>query len=408
MSLPRTTGAIAKTNPLRDGLFRIGFKLPALPIIALLVACFCPVARGAEPVQVAAYYFPNWGDPTNSEWASLAKAPPRFPQHQQPKTPVWGIQDERDPKVMALKIDAAADHGLDAFVFCWYAFDGGKRHLDDALRKGFLQATNRNRLKFALMWANHNLGDLVTGKVKPETWDGIMEEVIRDFLCQSNYWRVAGRPYFSIYLPKEFVASFGDVAKGAEALQRFRAKAVAAGLPGLHLNGILYGTTPAQARALGFDSLTSYVWIHHHILPAFPASDYAGFRDAYFTALREGGWVHGLEKPAAQLGLPYFPNVTMGWDPSPRSAPGGPWENKPYPFGSVLVNNTPAEFGIALRQALAYLDTSHTTPRILTLYAWNEWSEGGYLEPERRTGMQYLEAVRDVFRPHRGPAPPAN
>jgi Glycosyltransferase WbsX len=37
--------------------------------------------------------------------------------------------------------------------------------------------------------------------------------------------------------------------------------------------------------------------------------------------------------------------------------------------------------------------------RIVSIYAWNEWSEGGYLEPEERTGNDYLESIKDVFPP---------
>jgi Glycosyltransferase WbsX len=366
-------------------------------LIALIAALCYPSAWCAEPIQVAAYYYPCWGSPPESEWPSLAKARPRFPNHNQPKTPVWGMQDERDPQVMAQKIDAAADYGLNAFIFCWYAYDGGKHYLDDALRKGFLKAANRDRLKFALMWANQDIGSWGTGRVKPETWDGVMDEVIHDYFSQPNYWRIKGCPYFSIYNPREFIASFGSVEKAARALQCFRAKAVAVGLPGLHLNAILYGTTVQEARALGFDSLTSYVWLHHQIVPTFPSADYASCRDNYFVALRKGGGANGLEQPAAEFDVPYFPNVTMGWDSSPRCPADAPWKNGPYPFGPVLVNNTPAAFLNALRQAVSYLETSKTTPRILTIYAWNEWTEGGYLEPEMRTGMSYLEAIRQVI-----------
>jgi Glycosyltransferase WbsX len=372
--------------------------LAALPILAA-ASFYSATALSADPVHAAAYYFPNWGPKGQSEWGKLEKAPPRFPDHEQPKTPGWGEQNERDPMVMAQKIDAAADHGINAFIFCWYAFDGGKRYLDGAVRDGFLKAPNRDRLKFALMWANHDVGGLGTGKVTPETWEGIADELLRDYFPQPTYWRIEGRPYFSIYNPTEFVASFGGVEPAAAALRRFRSKAAAAGFPGLHLNGVLFGTSANQARALGLDSLTSYVWVHHQSMPSFPATDYATYRDAYFTALGKGGWVHGLERPAAQLGLPYFPNVTMGWDPSPRCPINAPWENKSYPFGPVLVNNTPAAFGNALRQAIAYLDSSKTSPRILTIYAWNEWSEGGYLEPEKRTGMAYLEVIKEVLAP---------
>jgi hypothetical protein len=35
----------------------------------------------------------------------------------------------------------------------------------------------------------------------------------------------------------------------------------------------------------------------------------------------------------------------------------------------------------------------------VTINAWNEWTEGSYLEPDTVHGLKYLEAVRDVFAP---------
>ncbi len=36
-------------------------------------------------------------------------------------------------------------------------------------------------------------------------------------------------------------------------------------------------------------------------------------------------------------------------------------------------------------------------PKILTVNAWNEWTEGSYLEPDTCYGLRYLEAIREVF-----------
>jgi hypothetical protein len=43
------------------------------------------------------------------------------------------------------------------------------------------------------------------------------------------------------------------------------------------------------------------------------------------------------------------------------------------------------------------LDERPPRTRILTINAWNEWTEGSYLEPDTINGMGYLEAIRDVF-----------
>jgi hypothetical protein len=68
-----------------------------------------------------------------------------------------------------------------------------------------------------------------------------------------------------------------------------------------------------------------------------------------------------------------------------------------YPDTAVMTGNTPERFKSALQDAKTRADKLPEGRRIVTLYAWNEWTEGGYLEPEGTTGMKYLEAVREVF-----------
>jgi hypothetical protein len=63
----------------------------------------------------------------------------------------------------------------------------------------------------------------------------------------------------------------------------------------------------------------------------------------------------------------------------------------------VLGGNTPAAFRKALAAARQFLDSRPDQPRILNINAWNEWTEGSYLEPDSVHGMKYLEAVKEVF-----------
>ena len=57
------------------------------------------------------------------------------------------------------------------------------------------------------------------------------------------------------------------------------------------------------------------------------------------------------------------------------------------------------QFAAALKRAKAYADGKPNQHPLITINAWNEWTEGSYLEPCTRFGYGYLEAVRSVFPP---------
>lgn len=372
----------------------------------------------ADRCQLAAYYFPNWGPIPHSEWNSLKVARPRFEGHTQPKVPMWGYENEQDPTVMARKIAAAADHGLDAFIFDWYYYDAddsraakslhysqdGSRYLHTALESGYLGAANKDRLKFAIMWCNHDMYPNAKGVVKPETFDRMTDYVIEKYFKHPCYWKIDGSPYFSIYDFNTFLQVFGgDRSKAALALARFRDKVRAAGLPDLHLNAVLFGLggreSPAIVKSLSINSVTTYTWIHHFPLSGFPKTDYATAEKGYFDAVTAGSGWNGLEQPTSALAVPYHVNVSMGWDSSPRCPKEADWINIKYgyPFGPVIVNNTPQRFRDALQRAKQITIKSPPNSRIITINSWNEWGEGSYLEPDTIHGMGYLEAIKEVF-----------
>jgi hypothetical protein len=373
----------------------------------------------SDSYTVAAYYFPNYHpDARNAqkfgegwtEWELVKQAKPRFEGHHQPNVPLWGYTDESDPNDMAQKIDAAADHGVDAFIFDWYWYDDGP-FLQGGLEEGFMKAPNNDRLKFALMWANHTWIDihparldqkpevLYPGTVTLETFDTMTDYIIETYFKHPSHWRINGCPYFSVYELHTLIKSFGSLDATREALARFRAKTEAAGFPGLHLNAVTFGVRilPGETAVskpeeliplLGFDSVTSYVWIHHVALPKFPETPYAYVRDRY---------VEHWKETAPKYTVPYYPNATMGWDSSPRCHPDDKFLNKGYPFMATISENTPEAFEEGLRAVKSLADTLPPGQRIVTINCWNEWTEGSYLEPDTRHRYAYLEGVQKVF-----------
>ncbi|MBI2297427.1 MAG: glycoside hydrolase family 99-like domain-containing protein [Armatimonadetes bacterium] len=348
---------------------------------------------------------PGW-----SEWELVKRAEPRFPGHRQPRVPAWGYDDEADPACMARRIDAAADHGVDVFLFDWYWYDDGP-YLERGLERGFLGAANNHRLKFAVHFANHTWTNIhpaklhspapvqYPGEITRETFDTIVEHVVQRYFRHPSYWLIDGCPYFSFYELTKLVASFGSVAATRRALDGFRAATRAAGFPELHLNAVVWGrpVLPGESGAadpvklvtdLGFDSFTSYVWIHHVGLPEFPETDYGYVQGEYLKY-----W----QRVEREFPIPYHPNVSMGWDSSPRTVQSDRYLNVGYPFMATIGGNTPERFRDALAETQRRLSGRPARDRILTINAWNEWTEGSYLEPDTETGMAYLEAIRDVF-----------
>jgi hypothetical protein len=347
-----------------------------------------------------------------SEWELVKRATPRFPGHRQPRIPLWGYEDEADPAVFARKVDAAADHGLDYFIFDWYWYNDGP-FLNRCLEEGYLNAPNRERLQFCIMWAIHNWLDiqpvkrsmvnnptlLYPGAVSAETFDRMTDHIVERYFSVPSYWKVDGCPYFSLYELFRLVESLGGVDETRRAFESFRAKTRSAGFPDLHLNAVIWGVQvlPGEQSvknprellaALGFDSVTSYVSIHHVDMPEFPVTSYAYVADKMRDYWREA---------SSAYGLPYFPNVTMGWDSSPRTVQSDVYDNLGYPFISTLGGNTPAAFKQALEAVRVFLDERPPASRTFNINAWNEWTEGSYLEPDTEYGMGYLEAIRDVF-----------
>lgn len=106
--------------------------------------------------DVAAFVWPSYHpDPRAKifwpqgigEWQTVASNEPKFPGHHQPRRPLWGYVNEADRYVMEMEIAAAADHGVNVFIYDWYWYDG-LPFLEACLNDGFLKAGNNERMKF--------------------------------------------------------------------------------------------------------------------------------------------------------------------------------------------------------------------------------------------------------------------
>jgi len=352
--------------------------------------------------HVAAYIWPSchhderfgdmlWPDGTG-EWEVIKKGNPRFEGHYQPKVPLWGYEPDDDPQVMERWIDAATDHGVNVFIFDWYWFSDGP-FLESSLNNGFLKARNNEEMQFYVMWANHDVrrnywnvhkytddtSQLWDGAVDLENFKIIVTRVIEQYFMKPNYFKIDGKPVFSIFSIGNFIEGLGGSKQAGEAIDYFREETRKAGFPGLHIQTIGFGEPNESLlrlyKAIGANSITKYNWGGPH-------------REDYIRWGVES--MERREKWDEALSIPYFPNASIGWDDSPRF----PHKGKEH---IVHLNKSPEAFSSFLQKAKDYCDEHPEEPNLITVFSWNEWVEGGYLLPDIKYGFGHLEAVRKVM-----------
>lgn len=357
--------------------------------------------KESREYNVAAYIWPSchhderfgdmlWPEKTG-EWEIIIKGTARFEGHYQPKEPLWGFEMDDNPKVMEKWIDAATDHGINTFIFDWYWFDEGP-FLESTLNNGFLKASNREKMIFFLMWANHDVKQNYWNVHKYQDidtllWDGavdlknfkiIVDRVINNYFNQSNYFKIDGMPVFSIFSLTNLMEGLGGLEQTKEALDYFREMTKKAGFPGLHLQLIIYGL-PNQSRleifeTLQFNSATQYNWGWMN------EQDYIKWANKAID--KRNKWDDALT-------IPFFPNASIGWDDSPRFPHKGEKD-------IVRYNKSPESFAAYLQEAKDYCDKHPEQAKLITIFSWNEWIEGGYLLPDRKYGFEYLKKVKQV------------
>lgn len=365
--------------------------------------------------DIAAYIWPAYtGDEPRirmfwpegiGEWQSVKNVSDIMPYKPEgyvwDRKPLWGYVNEADPAVMEMQIEAAVSHGVNLFIYDWYWYDN-RPFLENCLNDGFLKAKNRDKMKFYIMWANHDANTLWDRRIsdqKTTIWQGkvtleqfyeIGRRWIDQYFALDCYYKIDGKPVVSIYDVANFINGLGGVAQANGALQWLREEAVRAGLPGVHIQMVKWGKRQLNLSGvdgstmqleqlealhlLNFDSCTHYQFAH------FTNID-RDYREILPDVLQE--WADVQEN--AQV--PYYPHVSIGWDNNPRYFAFRP---------GVTKNNTPPEVQKAFEAAKDFSDQYNSVP-LVTVNSWNEWTETSYLEPDTLYGYGYLEAIRNVF-----------
>ena len=143
----------------------------------------------AKKYDIAAYVWPAYtGDEPRTrmfweegigEWQSVKNSKKKDNGYLWDRKPLWGYVNEANPDVMQMQIESALSHGVNVFIYDWYWYDE-RPFLENCLNDGFLKAPNCNKMKFYIMWANHDANytwDIRnSGDVHSAIWKGQVSE----------------------------------------------------------------------------------------------------------------------------------------------------------------------------------------------------------------------------------------
>jgi hypothetical protein len=344
-----------------------------------------------EGVRLIAFYLPQfhpipendewWGEGF-TEWTNVRAAEPLFEGHDQPCLPgELGYYDLRDRVARARQADLARDHGIDAFAYYHYWFQG-QRLLEHPFSE--VLQSGQPDLPFVLCWANESWS---------RRWDGSEDEI----LMQQSYSREDDRSHIQALLPALsdpravradgkplFIVYQGHVLpEPAATVDIWREEAARAGLPGLHLLSVETGYDEGWDNTeFGFDGKIRFQ-------PQFTT-----LRTAPRRTIEAHPGLHVFDYGSAvpvlddlpDVAYPTYETVFPSWDNTARRGADG-W---------VLHGSTPEAYEAWLRGAIERARRRPASQRIVFINAWNEWAEGAYLEPDERHGRAYLEATRSA------------
>jgi len=350
-------------------------------------------------VRLIAFYLPQfhptpeydrWWGRGFTEWSNVTQARPLFRGHYQPHLPAdLGFYDLRLPEARIAQAELAATHGIEAFCYWHYWFNGRRlleRPFDDVLASG------EPKLRFCLAWANETWSRRWLGKdthiLMRQTYssDDDLAHVrwLTTVFSDARYLRVRDRPLFLIYRPR-------DLPEPRRTTDTFRAECVRLGLPDPYLLGVDAHCPGVDCRPLGFDSTVVFE-PQLGVLPQFMSDRPSLQKLRRNVALGVRHWRFKLYDYGTarelmvrrQRNFPFHPCVFVGWDDTPRR--GG--------NAIVIINSTPDRFATGLREMARSIISKPEQERLLFLNAWNQWAEGNHLEPDQRYGLGYLEAVK--------------
>lgn len=359
-------------------------------------------------VKMLAMYLPQfheieqnneWWGKGYTEWTNLKKAEKLYPGQYQPRIPLYeNYYDLTDETVMEQQSALARSYGIYGFCFYHYWFEGIQL-MEKPVNA--LLYNPRIQIPFCFSWANHTWtkcpgkkGKLLIRQTygEKEDWEKHFQ-YLNSFFQDERYIKVNNKPMLVIYNPS-------DIGCWKEMKSCWNYLAKKAGWSGIHYVATLKAERDIEASVSGgYDAQFEYQPTFG--LRRLKKIDYAFWYQLKYTIINlkflhrvsvfhyDKIWKQIMKK-SCDNGITTYLGAFTDWDTTAR------WGKK----GSVFHGANPEKFKKYL-QIQCNRSEKLNQSEFLFITAWNEWSEGAYLEPDEKYRYAYLEAVAEVSGIHK-------
>lgn len=364
-------------------------------------------------MKTIAFYLPQfheveenskwWGE-GYTEWVSVREAKPLYPGHYQPEEPLHDYYyDLTDPETLVWQAELARENGVYGFCFYHYWFS---RKLILEKPAELLLKHKEIDIHFCFSWANETW-KRTWSRDEGNSWNALHDEgmlkktqsvllkqeygdreewydhfmYLLPFFEDKRYIKVDNKPMLLLYKPRD-IKCLNTMMKLWDQL------AVEHGYDGLYI--IATNDCDIQNPYIEANAVFEPAYMIRH--PGKKES----MADDYIHKKRETG-----------KKIPLVYSYRHAWKKILNRELSG--TRKTFLGGFVNFDKTPREG----KNALLYIGAS---PRRFKKYfkqlvqkgigqnlefvflnAWNEWGEGAHLEPDKKHGMKYLNAVKEVM-----------
>lgn len=333
----------------------------------------------------------KWWGKGFTEWDNVKSGRPLYKGHYQPIHPYNNYYYDLSRKEdIAKQRKLASKYGIYGFIYYHYWFGNGKMLFQKPAE--VIRDEIKDDFKYCFCWANETWATTWHG-MKPHTlikqeYPGEKDwskhfDYLDTFFNDDRYIKINNKPIIFIYKPNQ-------IPHYDQMVDYFESRAKKEGFNGVYFveyisskNRSLYSQKSDAVYEFEplyttFFDISKMNLFKRFLCKKFKQTDYQSYDKL---------WHYINNRNRTYNGKPILKGCFSGWDNSARKGK----------ESMIVKGKTPNKFKKYFREFITR-NRKDASKEFCVINAWNEWSEGAYLEPDGKDGYAYLQAINEVLK----------